>query len=118
MAAGAGLYTIGAFGTVIIMATLVILHRVERHLPRRMQETWEVNVTMAEPDLIQPLRDLIASSCPQLAIETAVFGEQTHLTFTTEATASLDILRLTRELRAAGASQVSWQAHEKIERGA
>src|SRR5581483_1708521 len=40
MAAGAGLYVMGAAGAVIILLTLVALRRVELRFPRRALEVW------------------------------------------------------------------------------
>jgi putative Mg2+ transporter-C (MgtC) family protein len=39
MAAGAGMFTVGALGTGIILLTLVVLHWAESRLPRRLLET-------------------------------------------------------------------------------
>ncbi len=118
MAAGAGMYTVGALGTGIILLTLVVLHRAETRLPRRMLESWEIHVTLPEGLAVERMRDTVMSTCDKVTLEGLVFDEETHLTLTAEATHTVDILRLTEQLRAAGATKITWQAHEKAERGA
>jgi len=118
MAAGAGMFAVGALGTTIILLTLLLLHRAESLLPRRLLETWELQVTLPHGTPIEGVQDAIRSACSKVSLEGLVFDEVTHITFDAEASHSLDIMKLTERIRAAGASKVVWLAHEKGDRGA
>jgi len=120
MAAGAGQYTVGALGTGIILLVLVLLHRAESYLPRRLRETWVIRVTLAEGVPVGAIHGCIASLCTKVTLESLEFDTEAHLTFAAEARHTLDILTLTEQLRAAGARRIVWEAHETsgTERGA
>ena len=120
MAAGTGMYAVGAMGTGIILLTLIVLHRAEVHLPRRMRETWVLQVTLDKGATAGALRAALSASCDKATLEALELDEagDTHLTFTAEAGHGFDIAALTQTMRAAGARAVLWRAHEKADIGA
>ena len=112
MAAGAGLYTIGALGTAVILLTLVVLRRAELHVPRRMLEFWVVHVTLADGASVASIRKIVESVCDKVTLEGLVANGETQLTFTAVVSHTLDIMTLTDQMRAAGATKISWEAQE------
>lgn len=118
MAAGAGMYAVGALGTGIILITLVLLHQAEAHLPRRMLVSWEIRVTLPADTPIEVMTDVVCATCAKVTLDSLVLNEDAHLTFTAEASHAVDIITVTQRMREAGARTISWQAHEKAERGA
>lgn len=112
MAAGAGLYAIGALGTCIMLGTLVLLHQLERRLPRRKRNTWVVELTLTEGASLHALRTALDSVSHQVTVDRLVFAESTRVTLVADTRRRFDIEALTQRLREAGAQSVIWQAQE------
>ena len=117
MAAGAGLYSMGIAGAVIILLTLVVLRRVEVRFPRRMLETWSVRIALADGATIERVRETITPHCRRIALVALTSDEDVRLTFAVEIPRRFDIAALTEGLRAVGARSVTWLAAGDVEEG-
>lgn len=112
MAAGAGLYSMGVAGAIIILLTLIVLRRLESRLPRRALETWSIRVTLADGALLERLRQVIAAHSRKVALMALLQDEddRIRLTFSVEMPRHFNITAVTAELRAAGARAITWHA--------
>jgi hypothetical protein len=63
-------------------------------------------VTLPHGTPIEGVHDAVRATCSKVSLEGLVFDEVTHITFEAEASHSLDIVKLTDRIRAAGATKV------------
>lgn len=114
MAAGAGLYSMGAATAAIVLLTLVVLRRLEVLLPRRAMEHWSIAMTLAPGATLAQIRHVLHPHCRRVALVSLERGGETRVTVTAEVPRKLNIVDLTDELCAAGALTVSWQAADAV----
>lgn len=112
MTAGAGLYTIGGLGTAVMLVTLAVLREIERDIPRRIVDSWSLEVTFPEGVGSGTIRAAIEASCGSVTLDRLHYDTTTHVMFSADLAHRYAIDVLTQELRAAGATSISWQAHE------
>jgi putative Mg2+ transporter-C (MgtC) family protein len=110
MAAGAGLYVLGAAGTVVILATLVALRRIELRFPRRSLETWSIDLTLQGGATLEQIYAVIKPIARTVALTGLNSEDATRLSFAVEIPHHLDLVRLSERLREAGARAVRWEA--------
>jgi len=110
VASGAGLYTMAAATTAIILATLIVLRRIEVRFPRRAQEAWVVRLSFSGDVTLQSLHDALMTHCRKVSLVELEQDEdkQTCVVFAVELPHRFDIMALTATLRAAGGSRVAW----------
>lgn len=112
MAAGAGMFAVGGFGAAIILLTLVVLHRAEELLPRRIQQYWVVQFTLAEEEDPAPVRAALAATARSVTLEgMATQDGQLRVVLHADLPRTADMHGLIGRLRAVGATSVEvWSA--------
>jgi putative Mg2+ transporter-C (MgtC) family protein len=109
MAAGAAMYAVAGFGTLIILLTLFGLGQAERLAPRRPRQVWSVQATLGPDASITEMEKLVTRRCRSVRVqELESSGEGRSVTFLAEIAADIDIDGVSAEMRAAGARAVTW----------
>jgi uncharacterized membrane protein YhiD involved in acid resistance len=116
MAAGAAMYAVAGFGTLIILMTLLVLGRVERFLPRSVQQAWLVEVTLGPDVGAKEMERLVTEHCRSVQLqELETSGERKRILFQAEIATRLDLEEISKKMQAAGADAVTWTAYGNAE---
>jgi putative Mg2+ transporter-C (MgtC) family protein len=109
MAAGAGLYTIGALGTAVMLAALILLRQAEIYLPRRMPNDWTIHLVVADERMVPNVERVLTGGCEKSRLKRMTVEREVGLTYLAEVPDKVDLSSLTSQLRAAGATSVTWE---------
>ncbi len=109
MAAGAGMYVMGAIGAAIILATLVALRRVEMNFPRRSLDTWIMHITAQDGTAQGRIDGVLAATGRRPTLVALEFDDQLRLTYSIDLSRHANLMELSGHLRTAGAESVTWE---------
>jgi uncharacterized membrane protein YhiD involved in acid resistance len=118
MTAGAGLYTMGVVGVVIVLLTLVGLRYVELRFPRRSLQHWQVCCTVADHGAVESVQAALVPRCRSVTLVSLQEDETSQATFSIEIARDREITTLVPALREAGARGVTFvtEGNAEVER--
>lgn len=116
MAAGAAMYSVAGFGTLIVLATLMGLGRAERIVPRRIRQTWQLSLTLSHGVTPGELESLLSPHCRSITLQELEWTEGGwHVTFLAELTPRTNLDDVTTRLQQAGARSATWTLYGNAE---
>jgi putative Mg2+ transporter-C (MgtC) family protein len=109
MAAGAGMYFVGALGAAIILTTLVTLRRIELRFPRRSLDTWLAHITLQDDATQAQIDAVLAAAARRSTVIALGHDHELRLTYSIDLPRQTNVMELSGRLRTAGAASLTWE---------
>jgi putative Mg2+ transporter-C (MgtC) family protein len=113
IAVGADLIPLAVMATILMLATLSLLGRVDTLIPQQRRTIWQLSFNLADTEKLHGIYALLKTHCPVLHLigyETSEAGGLARVSFELATPRHFDIVQASALLAAHGAAEPRWKA--------